>query len=105
MSLIWCHWLPTCCTATRSWNAQATQQSQLTEQKRVALLALLNFPEEAQQILLKHASEFGSATAFSEQAFANKALMVGYMPRNVSKDWARRLTVTEKSLILTLGCL
>ena len=87
-------------TVLRAWNQQSTQQAQLGGSKRVAILFLLGCPPEAVELLLKHASEFGTASAFPEEAFAKKALQIGYTPRGMSKDWVRRLTVTEKSFLL-----
>ena len=57
----------------RSWSGQATQ-SQLQGSKRVSLLSLLNAPAAAQELLLRHASEFGNKNAFPEEAFAGKNL-------------------------------
>ncbi|CAE7353633.1 unnamed protein product [Symbiodinium sp. CCMP2592] len=84
----------------QAWNSQATQQAQLGGSKRVAILFLLGCPPEAVELLLKHASEFGTASAFPEEAFAKKALQIGFTPRGMPKDWVRRLTVTEKSFLL-----
>ena len=86
----------------RTWNNQATQQSQLTGYKRVALLALLEQSSEVHGLLLEHASEFGTSNAFPEEAFATKSLLPGHKPRGVSKEWAQWLTVTEKSLVLMI---
>ena len=61
----------------KAWNDVATRDSQITGQKRVALLQLLASPLELCQLLIKHASEFGQKGAFSEECFANKALQVG----------------------------
>ena len=51
----------------RTWNNQATQQSQLTGYKRVALLALLEQSSEVHGLLLEHASEFGTSNAFPQE--------------------------------------
>ena len=45
---------------------EATRESQLAGQKRVALLFLLSAPPGTAELLLKHTSEFGSQSAFAE---------------------------------------
>ncbi|CAJ1394735.1 unnamed protein product [Effrenium voratum] len=52
--------------AIKAWNMEATRESQLAGQKRVALLFLLSAPPGTAELLLKHTSEFGSQSAFAE---------------------------------------
>ena len=48
----------------------ATKESQIRGERRVSLLALLTAPTEVAQLLVQHSSESGSASAFSEECFA-----------------------------------
>lgn len=90
-------------SAIKAWNQEATRESQLTGQKRVALLALLSGPDGTTKLLLDHASFFVSASAFSEECFAAKNLFPGYFPRTVlDKTWRSRLTVTDAGFLLFL---
>ena len=90
-------------SAIKAWNQEATRESQLTGQKRVALLALLTGPTGTKKLLLDHASFFGAASAFSEECFASKNLFPGYFPRTVlDKVWRSRLTVTDAGFLLFL---
>ena len=90
-------------SAIKAWNQEATRESQLTGQKRVALLALSSGPAGTTKLLLDHASFFGSASAFSEECFAAKNLFPGYFPRTVlDKTWRSRLTVTDAGFLLFL---
>ena len=88
--------------AIKLFNEQATRESQLQGQKRVALLALLQAPTGTASFLLNHASEFGSSGAFSEECFANKTLFPGYQPKAGDKAWQKRLTVTENGFLTFL---
>lgn len=89
--------------AIKACNQEATRDSQLLGQKRVALLALLQGPPGTKQLLLDHASFFGSSSAFSEECFAAKNLFPGYQPRSVlDKAWRSRLTVTEAGFLMFL---
>lgn len=90
-------------SAIKSWNSEATRESQLTGQKRVALLALLQAPAGTKELLLAHSSFFGSSSAFSEECFAAKNLFPGYTPRSIlDKQWRSRLTMTEAGFLLFL---
>ena len=84
----------------KQWNEVATKESQIGGQKRVALLALLAAPTEVAQLLVRHSSEFGSQSAFSEECFAQKQLQIGYTARGLNKAWSGRLVMTPASLIL-----
>ena len=89
--------------AIKAWNQEATRESQLGGQKRVALLALLSAPSGTKKLLLDHASFFGSASAFSEECFAAKNLFPGHVPRSIlDKAWRARLTVTDSGFLLFL---
>eukprot|EP00969_Alexandrium_andersonii_P265985 11756027-Alexandrium_andersonii.AAC.1 len=49
------------------------------------------------QVLMQHVSEFGSEHAFPEEAFANKKVMPGFVPRAAGdKVWSRRRTVSPE---------
>ena len=88
-------------SAIKSWNSEATRESQLVGQKRVALLALLNAPNGTKELLLQHASFFGSSSAYSEECFSAKNLFPGSQPRSVlDKAWRARLTVTDPGFLL-----
>ena len=90
-------------SAIKAWNLEATRESQLTGQKRVALLALLCAPAGTKKLLLDHASYFGSASAFSEECFAAKNLFPGFVPRSVpDKTWRSRLSITDAGFLLFL---
>lgn len=83
----------------KRWNAQSTREGQLQGAKRAALLQLLSLKEDSVSLLLRHLSDFGSGTAFPEDAFSHKRLLPGGCPRGVSvssKDWNTRLTVTVR---------
>lgn len=84
----------------KAWNQGSTQAGSLQGNKRVALLQLLNMPSAVTQVLLEHLSEFGSNTAFLEDAFSNKKLSVGARSRSGSKVWNDRLQVTEQGLLM-----
>ncbi len=63
----------------KTWNATATTQAQVTGNKRMCCLSLLEkAPEKAIQLLLDHVSEHGAdQSAFMEDAFANKKILPG----------------------------
>ena len=85
----------------KEWNSMATKESQVTGNKRAACLQLLEAPEPAVKILLEHVSEYGSESAFQEDAFSNKKVMPSFVPRaNNNKVWMRRLTVTNEGFLL-----
>lgn len=84
----------------KTWNASCTQDSKMVGNKRVALLQLLHFPQSVQELLLKHASQFGERGAFMEDCWSNKKLACGYTPRTSEREWNARLAVTEASLEL-----
>lgn len=84
------------------WNLTAPPSSQLTGQKKLALMNLLQAPAGTTDLLLKHASEFCDKSAFSEECFANKQILLNYMPRHASKSWSKRLTVTAESFLLMM---
>ena len=85
-----------------TWNQQTTKESQLVGQKKVALLNLLDAPEDVIQLLISHCSEFSEKSAFAEECFASKQILPGYVPRSGSKTWNKRLTVSSESLILMM---
>ena len=84
----------------KRWNSQATQAGQITGAKRVAILNLLNMDSEVMGALLDHLSQYGSNTAFQEDAFSNKKLIVGSVPRTSSREWNTRLTVSNQGVFL-----
>ena len=88
--------------AIKTWNDQATKESQLLGQQRVALLALLGAPKGTAE-LLQHASHYGSQSAFSEERFANKSLFPGSAPRCQDKSRSKRSKVTEAGWYLFLS--
>ncbi len=63
----------------KTWNATAAQQEQVTGNKRMCCLALLErAPPEGIRLLLSHVSDFGADQAcFPEDAFANHKLLPG----------------------------
>lgn len=90
-------------SAIKTWNQEATRETQLMGQKRVALLALLSAPSGTKKLLLDHASYFGSASAFSEECFAAKNLFPGFVPRSVlERTWRSRLSITDAGFLLFL---
>ncbi|CAJ1461118.1 unnamed protein product [Effrenium voratum] len=88
--------------AIKAWNMEATRESQLAGQKRVALLFLLSAPPGTAELLLKHTSEFGSQSAFAEEAFSNKAIQVGAVTKTGDKIWSKRLTQTAASFVMMI---
>ena len=78
-------------TVIKSWNARATREGQLQGAKRTRLLNLLQCPQPALDILQRHASSFGTSTAFAEEAFSVKQILPGHTPRLPVKAWGQRL--------------
>jgi hypothetical protein len=60
------------------WNKIATTYTQLTGQKRMCLLNLLDVDPKSIKLLLDHASKFSDRLCFQEDAFANKKVLPGF---------------------------
>ncbi|CAK9104192.1 unnamed protein product [Durusdinium trenchii] len=86
----------------KRWNQQATSASQVTGMRRVALLNLLGMSAEIVDALLAHLSAHAGSTAFQEDAFANKRLVIGAAPRTSSKEWNQRLCVTSEGMLMMI---
>ena len=84
------------------YNESATRDSVLEGARRTALMQMLHFSKESTDILLKHVSRFGEKSAFTNEAFSNKRLCPGFVPRGIDKTWSKRLTVTEAGFKLFL---
>lgn len=63
----------------KKWNDSCTREAQVTGNRRLCCLSLLErAPDSAVELLLAHVSEVGAeGSAFSEDAFANKKLLPG----------------------------
>lgn len=86
----------------KAWNSNTTGAGALVGSKRTAVLAVLKWSDECQQLLLTHLSTFSDNTAFLEDSFANPRLKLGYKPRAGAKVWNDRLTVTAAGQLLML---
>lgn len=86
----------------KRWNASASKESQLVGGKATGLRFLLNCPEGITALLLRHASQYGSNIAFSEDCWQNKKIQFNFATRCPHKEWTDRLRVSEQGLLLAL---
>ena len=77
----------------KRWNQQATSASQVTG---------MSMSAEIVDALLAHLSAHAGSTAFQEDAFANKRLVIGAAPRTSSKEWNQRLCVTSEGMLMMI---
>ncbi len=88
----------------KKWNSSCATWQQIQGQKRTALMNLLKLPQKVISLLLSHVSTLGQdGSAFAEDAWQNKKLTLGYVPRAaIPKIWQQRMTVTEAGLIVAV---
>ena len=87
------------------WNERCTAAQKLEGHKRMAVLHLLQMPDDFCDTLLRHVSRWGSDNGcFLEETFSSKKLLLGYAPRT-NKLWQGYLTLKADGLHLMLKTL
>ena len=87
----------------KKYNSQAPVQARVTGQQRTSCLNLLQqTTPEIRSMLIAHASQFGTNSAFQDDAFTSKKVLPGWKPRLDSARWNKLLMVTNNSMMIML---